>query len=45
MPRAFFELLILLKIILYSKYENRHTRRHEGCMVADFRRPVFRHKV
>ena len=45
MTRAFFELLILLKIILYSKYESRHRRRHEGCLVAVFRRPVFRHKV
>ena len=34
MPRAFFELLILLKIILYSKYESRHTRRHEGSTLA-----------
>ena len=30
MTRAFFGLLILLKFILYSKYESRHTRRHEG---------------
>ena len=45
MTRAFLELLILLKIILYSKYESRHTRRQEGCMVAVFRRPVIRHKV
>ena len=30
MTRAFFELLILLKIILYSKYESTHRRQHEG---------------
>ena len=30
MTRAFFELLILLKFILYSKYESRHRRRQEG---------------
>ena len=34
MTRAFFGLLILFKIILYSKYENRHRRRHEGCTLA-----------
>ena len=45
MTRALFGLLILLKIVLYSKYENRHMRRHEGCTVAVFRRSVFRHKV
>ena len=37
MTRAFFELLILLKIILYSKYESRHRRRHEGQMRACIR--------
>ena len=38
MTRAFSGLLILLKIILYSKYESRHTRRHEGSTLA-LRRP------
>ncbi len=37
MTRAFFGLLILLKIILYSKYESRHRRRHEGQMRACIR--------
>ena len=37
MTRPFFELLILLKIILYSKYESRHRRRHEGHMRACIR--------
>ncbi len=44
MTRAFFGVLKLLKIILYSKYESRHMRRHEGCTVAVFRRLVFRHR-
>ena len=34
MTRVLFGLLILLKIILYSKYESRHTRRHEGSTLA-----------
>ena len=37
MTRAFFRLLILLKIILYSKYKSSHKRRHEGCMRANIR--------
>ena len=37
MTRAFFGLLILLKIILYSKYESRHRGRHEGQMRARIR--------
>ena len=41
MTRAFFELLILLKIILYSKYESRHKRRHEGSMLALIRRLIL----
>ena len=41
MTRAFFELLILLKIILYSKYESRHTRRHEGSTLALLRPSVL----
>ena len=34
MTRALFELLILLKIILYSKYESRHRGRYDGQMRA-----------
>jgi hypothetical protein len=34
MGRVFFGLLILLKIILYSKYESRVKKRHGGCMYA-----------
>ena len=41
MTRAFFELLILLKIILYSKYESRHTRRHEGSTLALLRPSIL----
>ncbi len=41
MTRDIFKLLILLKSILYSKYESRHKRRHEGHMRADFRPPQF----
>ena len=41
MPRAFFEFLILLKIILYSKYESRHTRRHEGSTLALLRPSIL----
>ena len=37
MTRAFFELLILLKIILYSKYESNNKRRDESHMRAYFR--------
>ena len=37
MTRAFFGLLILLKIILYSKYESRHRRRDESHMRLCFR--------
>ena len=37
MTRACFELLILFKIILYSKYESRHRRRHESHMQLCFR--------
>ena len=37
MTRAFFELLILLKIILYSKYESRHRGRDESHMRARIR--------
>ena len=45
MVRIFFGLLILLKFILYSKYESRHTRRHERWMYALLRRLTLRHKV
>ena len=41
MTRAFFGLLILLKIILYSKYESRHTRRHEGSTLALLRPSIL----
>ena len=51
MTRVFFGLLILLNIILYSKYESRHKRRHEGSMLALIRRlilsagqPVWTHR-
>ena len=37
MTRAFFELLILLKIILYSKYESRQKGRDEGQLRACIR--------
>ena len=37
MTRAFFELLILLKFILYSKYESRHRGRDESHMRLCFR--------
>jgi hypothetical protein len=45
MARVFFELLILLKLILYSKYENRLKRRREGCIYALLRRLIFRYEV
>ena len=32
--QRFFRVLILLKIILYSKYESRYKRAHEGLIVA-----------
>ena len=38
MTRAFFGLLILLKIILYSKYESRHRGRPE-CHKRAYIRP------
>ena len=44
MTRAFFELLILLKIILYSKYESRHKRRREGSMLALIKRLILSQK-
>ena len=37
MTKAFFELLILLKIILYSKHESRHSERDESHMQLCFR--------
>ena len=37
MTRVLFGPLILLKIILYSKYVSSHKRRHEGCMRANNR--------
>ena len=37
MTRAFSELLILLEIILYSKYESRHRGQHKGQMRARIR--------
>ena len=37
MTRAFFGLLILPKIILYSKSKSRHRRQHEGQMRAHIR--------
>ena len=43
MTRAFFELLTLLKIILYSKYESRHTRHPESYTAALFRWLILRH--
>ena len=45
MTRVFFGLLILLKIKLYSKYESRHERRCEGCMVALLRRLILSQKA
>jgi hypothetical protein len=36
MARVFFELLILLKLILYSKYERRPQRRYIGHVLAQF---------
>ena len=41
MTRGFFGLLILLKIILYSKYESRHKRRPEGCTLALLRPSIL----
>ena len=41
MTRAFFGLLILLKIILYSNYESRHTRRPKGCTLALLRPSIL----
>ena len=37
MTRAFFELLMFLNIILYSKYESRHRGRDESHMRLCFR--------
>ncbi len=45
MTRLFSRLLILLKIILYSKYESRHKRRHEGSMLALIRRLILSQKA
>ena len=45
MTRAFFELLILIKIILYSKYESRHKRHPESCIAALFRWLIPRHEA
>jgi len=39
--RDFFELLIHLKITLYSKYESNNKRRDESHMRAYFRPPLF----
>ena len=41
MTRAFFGRLILLKFILYSKYESRHRGRDESHMRACFRPSSF----
>ena len=41
MTRVFFELLILLKIVLYSKYESRHKGRDESHMRLCFRPSQF----
>ena len=45
MTRAFFGLLILLKIILYSKYESRHKRHPESYIAALFRWLIPRHEA
>jgi hypothetical protein len=45
MARVFFGLLILLNIILYSKYENRVKRRRGGYIYALLRRLIFRYEV
>ncbi len=45
MTRVFFRLLTLLEIILYSKYESRHKRRHEGSMLALIRRLILSQKA
>ena len=37
MTRPFFGFLILLKTILYSKYESRHRGQHKGQMRARIR--------
>ena len=42
--QRFFGLLILLKIILYSKYESRRKTRHEGSMLALIRRLILSQK-
>ena len=45
MTRVFFGLLILLKIILYSKYESRHKRRFELYIAALFRWLIARREA
>ena len=41
MTRAFFGPLIRLKIILYSKCDSKHTRRHEGSTLALLRPSIL----
>jgi len=45
MTRDFFGLLILYKIILYSKYESRHKRRPEVYIAALFRCLISRREA
>ena len=45
MTRDFFGLLILIKDILYSKYENRHKRHFESYIAALFRWLIPRHEA
>ena len=45
MARRFFGLLLLLKVILYSKYESRHKRHSEVYIAALFRWLISRHEA
>ena len=45
MTRAFFGLLILFNIILYSKYESRNKRHPESCIAALVRWLIPRHEA
>ena len=45
MTRDFFGLLILLKLILYSKYEYRHKRHPESYIATVFRWLIPRHEA
>ena len=45
MTRKFLGLLILLRFLLYSKYENRHKRHPESYTAALFRWLLLRHEA